>query len=293
MLIDYDWPVWRPPSEADSFILQVTLGCSYNRCSFCAMYRTKEFRVRPLAELEAEIDAVARAAPDVRRVFLADGDALAAPIDLLAAVLDRLAARFPDLGRVSCYALPVNFLGRSVAELGELRARKLTLFYYGIETGSADLQRRITKGATPKVMEEGLAKARAAGIKVSATMILGLGGKGRWREHIQETAALVNRVPLNFLSTLILGIDPALEAEFMRKFAEPFVPQDDAGILEELEALVAQLDPPRPLIFRSNHASNALALAGTLPKDKEALVTVIRAARAGRVRLRPRGSRAY
>lgn len=292
-MISYDEPVWRPPSEANSFILQVTLGCSFNRCSFCSMYRTKEFAVRDLEDTFRDIDRVAAAVPDVRRVFLADGDALVAPTDHLLLVLDRLHARFEQLQRVSSYALPVNFRQKSDAELESLKAAGLKLLFYGIESGSRDIMRRITKGATPEVMIDGLSRARAAGMKVSATVVLGLGGTKRWKDHIDGTVALVNQVPLNFLSTLQLGLDASVEAEFMHKFREPFEWQDDLGLLREQRRLVSGIAPPRPVIFRSNHASNALPLKGTLPKDRDRIVAVLDAALDGDVPLVPPAWRAY
>ncbi len=293
MLIDYDMPLWRPPSEADSFILQATLGCSFNRCSFCSMYRVKEFAVRPLESVRAEIQTMARAYPGVRRVFLADGDALAAPTEHLSEILQALSAAFPRLERVSSYALPANLLKKSVDELRQLRDGGLTLLYYGIETGSADLLKRITKGATPDAMAAGLGKAKEAGLKISATVILGLGGQTYWREHIDGTAELVNRVELDYLSTLQLMIDPSIHEEFHRKFREPFQEQDDQALLAEQVRLIERLDPPAPLVFRSNHASNALALAGTLPRDREALLAQLQRALAGEVRLRPEWLRGY
>ncbi|MBK8507641.1 MAG: radical SAM protein [Candidatus Competibacter sp.] len=293
MLIDYDMPLWRPPSEADSFIVQATLGCSFNRCSFCAMYRTKSFVIRPLAQVQAEIQAMARAHSGVSRVFLADGDALASPVEHLAAILQALRAAFPRLERVSSYALPANLLKKSVEELRQLRDGGLALLYYGIETGSADLLKRITKGATPEAMAAGLDKAKAAGLKVSATVILGLGGRAYWREHIDGTADLVNRLELDYLSTLQLMIDPSLREEFERKFREPFQPQDDRALLLEQARLIERLDPPAPLVFRSNHASNALALAGVLPRDRAALLAQLELALAGGARLRPEWLRGY
>jgi len=293
MLIDYDMPLWRPPSEANSFILQATLGCSFNHCSFCSMYRTKQFAVRPLEQVQAEIRAMARAYPGVRRVFLADGDALAAPTEYLLAILTALRAAFPRLERVSSYALPANLLKKSVDELTQLREAGLTLLYYGIETGSADLLKRITKGATPEAMITGLTKAKQAGLRVSATVILGLGGQTYWREHIDATAELVNQVELDYLSTLQLMIDPAIHDEFHRKFREPFQEQDDHALLAEQARLIERLNPPAPLVFRSNHASNALALAGTLPQDRERLLAQLQLALAGAVQLRPEWLRGY
>ncbi len=293
MLIDYDLPLWRPPSEADSFILQATLGCSFNHCSFCSMYRTKTFAIRSLAAIQADIQAVASAYPGTRRVFLADGDALAAPTDHLLAILENLHAAFPWLERISSYALPANLLKKSVDELTRLWEAGLTLIYYGIETGSADLLKRITKGATPEAMITGLTKAKQAGLKISATVILGLGGQTGWQEHIDATADLVNQVELDYLSTLQLMLDPTICQEFHRKFREPFREQDDHALLAEQVRLIERLNPPAPLIFRSNHASNALALAGTLPQDRERLLTQLQMALAGGVRLRPEWLRGY
>lgn len=293
MLLHYDMPLWRPPSEADSLILQATLGCSFNRCSFCAMYRSKEFAIRPLDQVQAEIQAVARVNPAVRRVFLADGDALAAPTQHLLDLLTALSKAFPRLERVSSYALPANLLKKSVNELQQLRESGLTLLYYGIETGAAELLKRITKGATPEAMATGLGKAKAAGLTISATIILGLGGQQYWQEHIDGTAELVNQVALDYLSTLQLMIDPTLHAEFTRKFREPFHKQDDRALLLEQMRLIEQLNPPTPLVFRSNHASNALALAGTLPQDRLDLLSRLELALNGGLRLRPEGLRGY
>lgn len=293
MLIDYDFPLWRPPSEANSLIIQATLGCSFNHCSFCIMYRSKQFSVRPLAEVEAEVLRVARSALPVRRIFLGDGDALAAPTAYLLELLAILKSAFPQLQRVASYALPVNLLKKTVEELTQLRANGLTLIYYGIETGEPELLKRITKGATPDVMVNGLRNAKQAGMQVSATVILGLGGQTYWQEHIDATAALVNQVELDYLSTLQLMLEPSIQAEFQRKFREPFTAQDDLALLAEQKRLIERIHPPAPLVFRSNHASNALALAGELPKDRERLLAQLAQAQSGHMRLRPEWLRGY
>lgn len=290
--IVYDLPLYRPPSEAPNLIIQATLGCSFNRCTFCAMYKTKDFRARELDDVFADIAAAGKSELATRRVFLADGDALVLPTAQLIEILDRLKQTFPELQRVTTYALPANLLKKSVDELAELRAHGLTLLYYGIETGSPDLLRRIRKGATPQGMIEGLAKARAAGLKTSCTVILGVGGRKRWRDHIDSTADLVNAAAPEYVSTLQLMLDETTEEDFMTSFGEPFEFQDDAGILEEQELFVSRLAPKSPVIFRSNHASNALPLAGTLPKDKEKLLAAIRAAKADQNVLRPAWARA-
>jgi len=194
---------------------------------------------------------------------------------------------FPDLARVSAYATPINLLRKSEAELRELRERKLSLIYVGVESGSADILRRIRKGATPKTMAKALDKARAAGIKISATVILGLGGRNRWEEHIAGTADLINTAPPSFLSTLQLEFRmPGVEKRFRDAFKEPFAPQDEDGLLVELERLVSLLDPPHPVVFRSNHASNMLPLKGNLPTDRDRLMAQVAGARVGAVPLR-------
>ena len=293
VMLTYDMPLWRPPSEGRNLIIQVTIGCSFNRCTFCSMYRSKSFHARPFEDVLADILDAARSDPDSHRVFLADGDALVLPTSQLHRILEALAAHFPNLARVSCYALPANLLRKSTEELASLKAAKLSLIYYGIESGSADILRRISKGASPGMMVEGLAKAKEAGLKVSTTVILGLAGRNRWRQHIDETVALINRAAPTYLSTLQLGLDETVEDLFHERFGEPFERQDDDGMLAEQERLVGAIDPPSPIIFRSNHASNSLPLAGTLSRDRERLLAELSAARAGEVPLRPAFMRGY
>ena len=286
-MLNYDMPLYRPPSEGYNLIIQATLGCSFDGCTFCSMYKVKEFRARPLDDVFADIDRAARGWPEAHRVFLADGDALVLPMDSLRRILDKLDATFPRLARVAAYATPINLQRKTVDELEELKRRKLSLVYLGIESGSGDILRRIRKGATEKSMARALERAAAAGLKVSATVVLGLGGRNRWKEHVDGTAALVNRAPPTYLSTLQLFLDPSLRGRFLEKFGEPFEEQDDDAMLAEQKRLLAALDPPRPVIFRSNHASNCLPLAGTLPKDRERLLAEIAAAEAGTLALRP------
>lgn len=285
-MLDYDFPLFRPPSEGGNLIIQATLGCSFNRCTFCAMYRTKTFQARPSEAVFADIAAAAKAWPGAQRVFLADGDALVLPTEDLLAICARLAATFPALQRVTAYATPLALLKKTPEELARLRAAKLSLVYLGVESGAPEVLKRVAKGASPRGIAEGIAKCHAAGIKVSATVILGLGGRTLWREHADATAALINRAPPTYLSTLQLQFHDDAEQGFRARFPE-FEPQDDKGALDELERLIAALVPPRPVIFRSNHASNALPLAGTLPKDRDALRAAIAQVRHGARAMRP------
>lgn len=288
MPLNYHMPLFRPPSEGDNLIIQVTLGCSFNRCSFCSMYRSKSYSQRPLADVLADIQQAARSQPNARRVFLADGDALSLPGDQLVAILEALHAALPKLSRVSCYATPANLLQKSANELSMLKERGLNLLYLGIESGSNLILKKITKGASQRGIAEAMRKSDEAGVKVSATVILGLGGRSHWQEHIDGTITLLNSAPLTYLSTLQLHLEADIVAEFESKFGEPFEMQDDHAILLEQQRLISGINPPRPLIFRSNHASNALALAGNLPRERDKLLVQLEAALAGEQPLRPR-----
>lgn len=288
--MNYSYPLYRPPSEANSLIFQITEGCSFNRCSFCSMYREKTFREKPLDEVLSDIRLIAPPYANTRRVFLADGDALYHSTDTLIEILEALYDSFPLLERVSSYALPNNLMTKTSDELSRLKNTGLTLLYYGIETGSANLLKCITKGATPTKMKTGLQKALDAGIQVSATVILGLGGQHHWQEHIEQTAELVNALNLTYLSTLQLTLCDDIRDEFLEKFnrhGKQYTPQSDLELLREQTLLISLIAPTQPLTFRSNHASNALALKGILPNDREALLAQLEAASHGETPLIP------
>jgi len=290
IMLNYSEPLYRPPSEANSLIFQVTEGCSFNHCSFCSMYRSKQFKEKRLEQVLNEIIQMAKRFPDTKKVFLADGDALVISTPNLLIILDKLYQAFPNLERVSSYALPANLSKKTLKELSLLRRKGLGLIYYGIESGSANILKRITKGATPEKMIEGLNKASDAGLTISATVILGLGGQRLWKEHIDGTAELINRVQIDYLSTLQLTLDPVIRKEFFEKFqkkGESFIPQDDAAILQEQIRLIEKVMPEKALIFRSNHASNALALKGVLPRDRARLLSELNVASEDNSVLRP------
>ena len=288
MPIQYDMPLYRPPSEGNNLIIQATLGCSANYCTFCSMYKSKSYMARPIEDVFADIDVAATEWPSVDRVFLADGDALVLPMDDLKTVLNRLDEALPNLTRVSAYATPKNLIDKTVGELTELKQCKLSLVYMGIETGSTTVLKRVIKGASQKTHAMALDRARDAGLKVSATVILGLAGQRDWQQHIAETAALINEHPPTYLSTLQLTLEDAVVDEFLAKQGDGFQFQSDEGILDEQEHLIELLSPTKPVIFRSNHASNCLALAGNLPKDRDRLLSYISVARSQSELLRPR-----
>lgn len=273
-MIEYEGTLYRPPSEADSLILQATIGCSYNECAFCGMYREKRFRVRPLDELRAEIDwARATLGGRVQKVFLADGDALVAKPRFLLGVLEALNEAFPGLRRVSCYASPQALAVRTVEQMAELRAAGLTQYYLGIESGHDQVLARLTKGVDAEEMVRVAAKATAAGVKLSTMILLGAGGRELSEAHAIESARVVNRIQPRFLSTLVMT--PVEGTPLFDEDARGEVDHlDPIELAAELRTLIAGLEL-RGTIFRSNHASNWLTLAGTLPKDKPALLETL------------------
>jgi len=269
-MIAYEGTLYRPPSEADSLILQATIGCSYNECTFCAMYRDKRFRVRKLEDLAREIDWAAASAPFVRKVFLADGDALIAKASFLEALLDKLHAAFPQLARVSCYASPQSLQVRKSEEMERLREKGLSLYYLGIESGHDGVLEKLAKGVDSAEMVRVANKAQDAGVKLSTMILLGAGGRSLSKEHARESARVVNEIQPRFVSTLVMTPVPST----------PLWESDQRGEVDhlneieltaELREFVANLEL-RASVFRSNHASNRLALAGTLSKDKQALL---------------------
>jgi radical SAM superfamily enzyme YgiQ (UPF0313 family) len=286
----YEPPIFRPPSEAESLILQATIGCSWNHCTYCAMYRGKSFRVRPLEELVAEIRfARDECGADVARVFVADGDALAMEMGHWEPLLVACREAFPRLRRVSAYATALNVAAKSDAELRRLRELGLSLLYVGPETGDDVTFQRIAKGAG--FAEHALAakRARAAGMKVSAIFLLGAGGVERSREHAEASARLVTEMDPEFLSALTLTVvagTPIAALAARGRFELPSIER----MLGELRTIVAEARPTAA-IFRTNHASNYLPLEGRLPRDRERIVATLDRALAGEIPLRPEWAR--
>ncbi len=276
MEIVYDYPLYRPPSEANSVIFQVTLGCSFNRCSFCNMYRTKAYAERPWTEIKAEIDMAAKFYPDTSRVFLADGDALNLPKDRMVQILQYVHAKFPHLERISCYAMPKNLIQKKDSDLRELRTAGLKMLYVGIESGNNIVLRKVTKGATCETITQACQKAKLHGFILSCMIILGLGGKTYSKEHIADTACILNEIAPDYVGALTLYLEDGVYDEFMTKFGEPFIPLDDGAIIDELEQLIANFNPKDTVIFRANHASNVYSVKGKMPDDKDKLLALIK-----------------
>jgi len=271
-MIYYDEPLYRPPSEANSVIIQATLGCSFNKCTFCTMYETKQYKQRPLDEVFADIDQMAYYDSHATKLFLADGDALNLPTDTLVKILEYAYEKFPKLRRVSIYASAFNLHDKSLEELTLLRQKGLSLVYYGIESGSYEVLKKIQKPISSKKMIDSLNKAKEAGMKTSVTVILGVGGKEYSDLHIEETAKLINSVEVNYLSTLQLMLQEHTYEKFKKNFGGEFEILNDKEILKEQKKFLTHLNPTNKVIFRSNHASNILPLSGTLPKNRELLL---------------------
>jgi len=272
MMLNHDYPLYRPPSEAKSLIFQVTLGCSYNVCSFCDMYRSKEYVERTWEEIKAEIDMMIKQVPETKRIFLADGDALNLSTDFMVKIVDYLYQNFPNLERVSCYAMPMNVLKKTSEELKRMNDAGLKMLYLGIESGSDIILKKVTKGATAQTIIRSCLKAKDAGYVLSCMVILGLGGKTFTKEHIQGTAEVINASAPHYVAALTLYLENGIKNEFLTKFQEPFIPLNDSEALDELESLVSKIDTKDQIIFRANHGSNAYTIGGIFPKEKQMML---------------------
>jgi radical SAM superfamily enzyme YgiQ (UPF0313 family) len=283
--VRYVGRIYRPPSEADALILQATIGCSWNHCTYCDMYRDKEYAERPVEECLADLEEAAAAmGPRVEKLFVADGDALGMPMASWRPILEAADRLFPNLRRVSCYAMARNVAGKSDQELAELSARGLSTLYIGPESGDDAVLARIAKGDTFAGHVEAARRAHAAGMKLSVIALLGIAGE-RSQEHAEATARLVTEMDPEYFAALTVTVvpgTPLATLESRGRFSVPDVPE----LLRELRTMVDEARPTDAL-FRTNHASNYLPLAGRLPRDREAIVSAIDAALRGEVPLRP------
>ncbi|MEW5786186.1 MAG: radical SAM protein [Bacillota bacterium] len=268
--IRYEGDVFRPPSEAGSLILQATIGCSHNRCTFCAMYKTKRFRERDPVELVQEITAAARVLPHTRRVFLADGNAMTLAGEKLLEILQTLGNAFPLLERIAVYSNPQDLMLKEVGELRELRRHKLGMVYLGVESGSAAVLQDVAKGATPEEIARGAAQVKEAGIPLSVTVINGLAGQKGSERHARETARLLNEIDPDYLGLLSLMPVPGttMHRQVQERVLTPLGPWE---ILQEIKWMVEGLSLTG-CVFRANHASNYLPMKAVLSRDRKDLL---------------------
>ncbi len=283
----YHGTVIRPPSEAYSYILQVTYGCSHNCCTFCGTYLDKPFQPRQIDEVLEDIQMAGRMMPDTRRVFLADGDALGLSTRRLTQILAALNAAFPHLERVGTYANAQNLLSKSESELERLVQQGLGIVYLGLESGSDEILSQIEKGATAAEMITAVQKAQRAGLLVSIIGILGLGGPERSEHHAKRTGQVVSQMDPDYFSMLTLMLVPGTKLHGQWQTGE-FKLLEPEEMLAELRQIIEHTDGLSQCVFRTNHASNYLPLKGTLPQDKERLLQSLDAALArGKEVLRP------
>ena len=286
----YKGKVYRPPSEAYSLIVQVTYGCSHNRCAFCDMYDDKHFAMRPMAEIREDFELARRVYKRVERVFLADGDALMRKTSDLIEILGLIYGLFPECERVSCYASPASLQVKSEDELRMLRAQGLQMVYMGLESGCDAVLTRMQKGHDAAAIVAAGQKARRCGFALSVTAISGLGSVELWRQHATDTARAVSEMNPEYLGLLTLMVEPGTPLEGWVRNGE-FTLLSPLEVLKETELFLQQVDS-EGTVFRANHASNYLTLKGTLNGDRESLLGQIAAALAGRRDLKPEFLRA-
>ena len=286
----YKGKVYRPPSEAYSLIVQVTYGCSHNRCAFCDMYDDKHFSMRPMQEIREDFELARRVYKRVERVFLADGDALMRKTADLVEILGLIYGLFPECERVSCYASPASLQVKSEDELRLLRARGLQMVYMGLESGCDAVLTRMQKGHDAAAIVAAGQKARRCGFALSVTAISGLGSVALWRQHAADTAKAASAIKPEYLGLLTLMVEHGTPLESWVKNGE-FTLLSPLEVLKETELFLQQVES-EGTVFRANHASNYLTLKGTLNGDREALLGQIGAALAGRRDLKPEFLRA-
>ena len=280
MIFDsYDYPLYRPPSEAYSLILQITLGCSHNGCVFCGMYQSKKFHVKSIEQVKQEMDMFATRYAHIDKIFLADGNALTASTDFLVEVLNYIKIKFPKCERVSCYATHIDIRKKSLEELQLLSSKGLTLLYIGVESGDDETLRFIRKGATAQEMITLSKKVKDANMKLSATFILGINGQERDNtQHAIKTGEIISKMYLDYVGLLTLRLE---EGSYLTSLAAEgkYTTVGIEEVVRELKLILENIHPEeisQEIIFRSNHASNFLTLKGTLPQDRDAMLKKVK-----------------
>ena len=273
----YEGNIFRPPSEAYSLLLQVTVGCTHNKCTFCSMYKDKQFHIRKLEDILEDLAWARRHYARVERIFLCDGDALALSVNKLMPILNYIRENFPECERVTAYARAEDALRKTDEELKQLYEAGLTMAYVGAESGSEKVLEDIHKGETRQQLIDGVKKIEASGMKASVTFISGLAGKAGWEEHAIESGKMISEMSPSYVALLTLIVDPSV----------PMAKDIESGKMELLSAeevmketllMLENTEVTRKCVFRSNHASNYLSLKGNLPDDKEKMMEQIREA---------------
>lgn len=270
----YEGSIYRPPSEAMSLIVQVTIGCAHNKCTFCSMFKDKKFRVRNVAEVKEDLAEARRMYGYVEKIFLADGDALCLSMPKLEDIIGYINELFTETKSINIYASPKDVLAKSQQDLERLHALGVKILYIGAESGNDEILKNINKGATRDEIIEAVRKAESSGIKASVTFIQGLGGEAMYREHAIDTGTMISAMEPSFVGLLTLMLDDAAEItadirEGRLKLLSPM------QVCEETLLMLENINLTKECIFRSNHASNYVPLAGTLPQDKEKMMKLL------------------
>lgn len=270
----YEGSIYRPPSEAMSLIVQVTIGCAHNKCTFCSMFKDKKFRVRNVAEVKEDLAEARRMYGYIEKIFLADGDALCLSMPKLEDIIGYINELFTETKSINIYASPKDVLAKSQQDLERLHALGVKILYIGAESGNDEILKNINKGATRDEIIEAVRKTESSGIKASVTFIQGLGGEAMYREHAIDTGTMISAMEPSFVGLLTLMLDDAAEItadirEGRLKLLSPM------QVCEETLLMLENINLTKECIFRSNHASNYVPLAGTLPQDKEKMMKLL------------------
>ena len=271
----YEGNIYRPPSEAYSLLVQVTIGCSHNSCTFCNMYIDKKFRVRSEEEVFDDLQDARKTYPYVERVFLCDGDALCLSTDRLIRILDKIYTLFPECRRVNVYGNTIDVLAKTPEELSMLAKHGLKMVYLGAESGDPEVLKAIRKGSTREEIIKAVQMLETADIRTSVTFISGLAGKAGWRDHAVNTGTMITEMGASYVALLTLMLDP--RTEIARQIREgEFELLSPEEVIAETYLMLENADPKTPCVFRSNHASNYLSLRGNLPDDKERMLAQLK-----------------
>lgn len=273
----YEGNIFRPPSEAYSLLVQVTVGCAHNKCTFCSMYKDKKFHIRKLEDVLEDLEWARAHYQRIERIFLCDGDALCLANRKLLPILERIRQLFPECERVTVYGRATDALKKTDEELRELYEAGITMVYMGAESGSEKVLADINKGETRQQIIDGVKKVEASGMKASVTFISGLAGRAGWEEHAIETGKMLSEMSPSYAALLTLMVDPSvpIAEEIASGRMELLTPEE---VIAETLLMLKNTEVTKKCVFRSNHASNYLSLKGNLPEDKEAMMDLLREA---------------
>lgn len=270
----YDYPLYRPPSESNSLIIQATLGCSHNKCNFCNMYKSKKFKIKSLEDIKNDIHYFRQIYLHIEKVFLADGDALIIPTEDLKEILKYIKKSFPECNRITLYGSPKSILNKSLQELNELKDLGLSMIYMGVESGDDEVLEEINKGVKSDDLVKAGKRVRDSNILLSVTVIAGIGGSEKSKNHAIRTGEIISNIIPDYLGILTLMVEEGtnLHSKIINK---EFKLLNDRDVLNEIKLLIEHIDVKDSIVFRCNHASNYISLRGNLPEDKERLLNQI------------------